>query len=208
MQIACYRSTSSFPSMRCFSCAPADGAAEPFQQARPSRERQPAHKPDYRVRRDKQRQRRRDPDAHAVETVHQTADEAVAQPAAQPEDDVRRAVLVRQQVGDPPGREDGQDEARQELIVKPVAATQFFATDGPRLSVPANAESHQIGPATIVKPVRESGRVESTLIGTVASCWCPAMMVPNRLAAGRQSTGRGPGAGGLQMSPAEADCLT
>ena len=160
MRIACYRSTSSFPSMRCFSCAPAE--APPSRSSR--------HAP---------------PDS-ASQLTNQTtgfgetnsANGAATQmlmqlkqsirlpmnpspkPAAQPEDDVRRAVLVRQQVGDPPGREDGQDEVAYELIrqrrLHPACATLPITDIDP--SVPANAESHRIFPCYAVNNAgRESG---------------------------------------------------
>ena len=55
---------------------------------------------------------RRDPKAKAVEAIHQFAGEARAQLRPQMINQIARAVLAREQVGDPPRSEDGTDTIR------------------------------------------------------------------------------------------------
>ncbi len=76
---------------------------------------QPTHEPFHRLARDKQRKRGRDPQAEAVEAVHQLAGKALAQQLAEAENDVARAVLARQQVSHPPGCENGQDKPQDHI---------------------------------------------------------------------------------------------
>jgi hypothetical protein len=59
--------------------------------------------------------RGRDPEAKALKTIHQAPDETIAQPDAHPDYDIRRTILVCQQMGDAPRRKDGQDEPHPEL---------------------------------------------------------------------------------------------
>src|SRR5271165_5634349 len=88
-----------------------------LQQASGARDGEPGHDPVEWVAGDEEGGRGGDPDAQAKETIHKFAGEAVAELRADADDDVGRAVLGSQQVRDPPGGEDGEDEADGETEV-------------------------------------------------------------------------------------------
>jgi len=76
-----------------------------LQEAGCAGERQPTEQPTEQLLRHEERRRGGDPEAEAIEAIHQAAGQTAAQTGAKSHDQVRRAVLARQQVRHPPGRE-------------------------------------------------------------------------------------------------------
>ena len=85
----------------------------PLQKACGAGDGQPHHDPVQPISRDEQRSGRGNPDAQAIEAIHQQAEETSAQQFAKSDDYVGRAVLGGQQVSHPPGRQDSQDKTQR-----------------------------------------------------------------------------------------------
>jgi hypothetical protein len=81
-----------------------------LQQTCCSGERKPCHCPLERPACDEQRRWSCNPQAQAIKAIHEPACDAVSQERTKSHDEIGRAVLVRQQVSYPPGRENGQYE--------------------------------------------------------------------------------------------------
>src|SRR6266511_1232848 len=86
-------------------------ASSGFEKAGRPGEREPGRDELARLARDEEAGRGGDPHAQAAEAVEQPARRARPHPSAQPNDGVGRAVLARQQVGHPPGREGSHGKA-------------------------------------------------------------------------------------------------
>ena len=89
-------------------------SSQTLEEAGRPRQREPQRHGLPRPPRRREGERRGDPEAQALEAVHQLAGPALAEPRASTHDHVARPVLVREQVRDPPGRQRGDAEANAE----------------------------------------------------------------------------------------------
>ena len=112
-----------------------------LQEAGCAGERQPSEQPSERLLRHEERRRGGDPQAEAVEAIHQAAGQTAAQAGTKSHDQVRRAVLACQQVCYPPGGKDGQDKPGPEAkFVQSLLAFEIVAdADGPKRLRPVGA---------------------------------------------------------------------
>lgn len=82
-----------------------------LEQASATGKRHPDQHPIKKIASHKYRCRSRNPEAQAVEAVHELADDAFTQPCANSRNQICRAVFARQQVRQTPRSQDSQDKA-------------------------------------------------------------------------------------------------
>src|SRR5579864_9742242 len=92
--------------------------AQALQQASGAGKSQPGEHPVDQMTSNKECCRSRDPEAEALETVHQTAGQPISQTGAKANNKVRRAVFLSEQVSHAPGGERGQNEPDPEFWFK------------------------------------------------------------------------------------------
>src|SRR5579875_1114630 len=96
---------------------------EAFQQAGCSGKRKPNQQPVQGSPRHVKRRWRCQPQTETVEAIHQIAGKSLPQARAKSRDEIRRTILVRQQVSHPPGGEDGENKSNPMVCFTHISAS-------------------------------------------------------------------------------------